>query len=162
MWERSPFSRPSAIFIVTEDYSICSRTIVVIQFMCQIGDCFIWNIVHSQCCVCRCNQTWFSCACMLSHVWLFETPGTATPQASLSMGIFKQEYWCGLPFLPPGDLPDPGIEPVSPALPGGFFTTEPPGKTLIQGDVDLYLVFFTGLPPIGYFRVMNRVPCYIQ
>ena len=47
------------------------------------------------------------------------------------MGFSRQEYWSGLPLSPPGDLPDPGIElvsPVSPALTGGFFTTEPPGK----------------------------------
>ena len=46
-------------------------------------------------------------------------------------GIFSQEYWSGLPFPPPGDLPDPGIEPVSPAFPtlaDGFLTTVPPGK----------------------------------
>ena len=40
----------------------------------------------------------------------------------------RQEYWCGLPFPPPGDLPNPGIEPMSPALEADFFTTEPPGK----------------------------------
>ena len=40
----------------------------------------------------------------------------------------RQEYWGGLLFPPPADLPDPGIEPASPALAGGFFTTEPPGK----------------------------------
>ena len=44
------------------------------------------------------------------------------------MGFSRQEYWSGLPFLSPGDLPDPGIEPASPALAGGVFTTEPPGK----------------------------------
>ena len=44
------------------------------------------------------------------------------------MGFPRQEYWSGFPFPPPGDLPDPGIEPMSPALAGGFFTTEPPGK----------------------------------
>ena len=41
---------------------------------------------------------------------------------------FRQEYWSGLLFLPPGDLPDPGIEPKSPALAGRFFTTVPPGN----------------------------------
>ena len=46
-------------------------------------------------------------------------------QAPLSVGFFRQEYLIGLPFPPPGDLPDPGIEPVSPALAGGFFTTKP-------------------------------------
>ena len=49
--------------------------------------------------------------------------------APLSMGIPRQEYCSGLPFPPPGDLPDPGVEPGSPALAGGFFTTEPPGKS---------------------------------
>ena len=44
------------------------------------------------------------------------------------MGFPRQEYWSGLPFPPPGDLPDPGIEPVSPALADGCFTSEPPGK----------------------------------
>ena len=49
-------------------------------------------------------------------------------QAPLSMGFSEQEYWSGLPFPPPGDLPHPGIKPTSPALRGRFFTTEPPGK----------------------------------
>ena len=44
------------------------------------------------------------------------------------MGFPSQEYWTGLPFPPPGDLPDPGIEPASPAFAGRFFTTELPGK----------------------------------
>jgi len=44
------------------------------------------------------------------------------------MRLPKQEYWSGLPFPSPGDLPDPGIKPVSPALIGRFFTTDPPGK----------------------------------
>jgi len=46
------------------------------------------------------------------------------------MGFPWQEYWSGLPFPTPGDLPDPGIKPASPALAGGFFTTEPLGKLL--------------------------------
>ena len=53
-------------------------------------------------------------------------------QPPLSMGFSLQEYWGVLPFLYPGDLPDPGIEPtfpVSPALAGRFFSTEPPGKS---------------------------------
>ena len=52
-------------------------------------------------------------------------------KAPLSIAFPRQEYWSGLPFPSPGDPPDPGIEPVSPvspALVGGFFTTEPPGK----------------------------------
>ena len=53
------------------------------------------------------------------------TPWTVAHQAPLSMELSRQEYWSGLPFPIPGDLPDPGIEPtspVSPALAGGFFT----------------------------------------
>ena len=46
----------------------------------------------------------------------------------LSEGFLRQEYWSGLPFPYPGDLPSPGIEPASPALAGGLFSTEPPGK----------------------------------
>ena len=59
----------------------------------------------------------------------FATPWTVAHQASLLMGFSRQEYWSGLPFPPPGDLPDPGIKLASPALAGGFFATEPPGKT---------------------------------
>ena len=58
--------------------------------------------------------------CMLSlfnHVQLFATPWTVTHQTPLSMGFSRQEYWNGLPCLPPGDLPEPGIEPVAPASP---------------------------------------------
>ena len=44
------------------------------------------------------------------------------------MGFLRQEYWSVLPFASSGDLPDPGIEPASPALTSGFFTAEPPGK----------------------------------
>ena len=53
---------------------------------------------------------------------------TVARQAPLSMGFPKQEYWSGLPFLSSGNLPDPGIEPMSPALSSRFFTAEPLGK----------------------------------
>ena len=52
-------------------------------------------------------------------------PWTVAHQALLSMGFFRQEYGSGLPFPPPGDLPDPGTEPRSPALQADSFTTEP-------------------------------------
>ena len=52
-----------------------------------------------------------------SHIWLFVTPWTVTCQASLSMGLCQQEYWSGLPFPSPKDLPDPWIEPRSPEAP---------------------------------------------
>ena len=65
------------------------------------------------------------CVHMLSSVQLFATLWTEGRQAPLSMGLSRQEYWSGLPFPPPGDLPNPGIKPTSfacPALAGGFFT----------------------------------------
>ena len=72
------------------------------------------------------------CACIVTHVWLFATPGTVAHQPPGSTGFCRQEYWSGLPFPPPGDLLDPGIEPVSPLTPAlavRFFTTEPPVKS---------------------------------
>ena len=67
-----------------------------------------------------------------SHAWLFATPWTVPHQAPLSVdSTDRQEYWSGLPIPSPGDLPYPGSEPMSlmsPALAGGFFTPEPPGK----------------------------------
>ena len=71
------------------------------------------------------------CAQSLSRVRLFATPWTVALQASLFMGSSRQEYWSWLQFPTPGDLPDPGITPISlvaPALAGEFFTNEPPGK----------------------------------
>ena len=72
------------------------------------------------------------CVCVLSHVWLFVTPWTAACQALLSVECSRQEYWSGLPYPTPGNLPNPGIQPrslASPALAGGFFTTK--GKELV-------------------------------
>ena len=74
-------------------------------------------------CVCVCMR-----AQLLSHIQLFVTPCTVACRAPLSMGFSKREYWGGLPFPTPGDLPDPGMEPVSPALAGEFFPSEAPGK----------------------------------
>ena len=62
----------------------------------------------------------------LSCVRLFATPWTAAHQAPPSVGFFRQEYWNGLPFPSPGDLPDPGIKPRSPALQADILTSEPP------------------------------------
>ena len=60
----------------------------------------------------------------LSCVQLFATLWTVAHQAPPSMGFSKQEYWSELPFLSPGDLPDPGIKPRSPALPADALTSE--------------------------------------
>ena len=79
--------------------------------------CLIFNSVHA-------------CTESLSHVRLFETPWTVARQALLSLGFPRQEYWSGLPFPSPEDLPDPGIEPRSPAFQADTLTSEPPGKPM--------------------------------
>ena len=63
----------------------------------------------------------------LSCVQLFATPWTVAYQAPPSMGFSRQECWSGLPFPSPGDLPNPGIEPGSPALQADALLSEPPG-----------------------------------
>ena len=67
---------------------------------------------------------------LLSHVRLFVTPWTVAYQAPQSMGFSRQEYWYGLPFLSPGDLPNAGIEPGSPTLEADALTFEPTGKPI--------------------------------
>ena len=81
-----------------------------------------------------------------SHVQLFATPWTVTRQTPLSIGFSRQEYWSRLPFPPPGDLPNPGIEPVSPALAGRYFTAEPSGKTQTALQFS----------PLGYAGTLHR------
>ena len=78
----------------------------------------------------------------LSHVGLFATPWTVAHQAPLSMGFSRQEYWSGLSCPSPGDLPDPGIEPRSPALQaGGSFLSELQGSPYLRNE----LVQFVGI-----------------
>ena len=71
------------------------------------------------------------CVKSLSHVRLIATPWTVARQAPLSMEFSRQEYWSGLPFPSLGDLPDPGIEPGSPALQADSLPPESPGKPLL-------------------------------
>ena len=70
------------------------------------------------------------------------TPWTVAHQAPLSMEFSRQEYWSGLPFPTPGDLPNPMVDPaslLSPELPSGFCSTAPPVKPF-HGVLDLYLL----------------------
>ena len=78
--------------------------------------------------------------CALSRVQLFVAPWAVAHQAPLSMEFSRQEYWSGLSLPTPGDLPDLGVKPtspVSPALAGRFFTTEPPGKPWLETAVHI-------------------------
>ena len=69
---------------------------------------------------------------LLGRVRLFVTWWTVARQAPPSMGFSRQEYWSGLPFPSPGDLPNPGVEPRSPALEADALTSEPPGKPYVR------------------------------
>ena len=114
--------------------------------------------MHTACvcvCVCVCVYT-LSC---FSGVQLFVTLWTIACQALLLMECSRQEYWSGLPRPSPGDLPNPGIKPVSlssPALAGRFFTTVPPGKPWYL-YIDRYICVSNSLRPHGLQH--TRLPC---
>ena len=104
---------------------------------------FLYSVVHA--CMLRC----FSC------VWLFATLWTVAHQASLSLGFTRQEYWSGLPFPTPGDLPDSGIKPTSlesPALAGGFFTTSATWEARVQpSELTVSTHISVKCPPSGLY-----------
>ena len=93
----------------------------------------------------------------------FVTPMTIARQAHLSKGFLWQEYWSGLLFLSPEDLPDPGIKPVSPALSGGFFTTELPGKpnSMFLSSLFVSLRCFMDSPGLAWL-VLNSWKGYFK
>ena len=95
------------------DLSLLPELFIYTLFIRMQSDCYFihWVIIH---------------LLLLSCVQLFVTTWTVACQAPLFMGLPRQEYWSGLPFLSLGDLPNPGIELESPALAGGFFTIESP------------------------------------
>ena len=101
---------------------------------------------------------------MLSHVQLFAAPMDCKPPGSSVHRILQQEYWSGLPFASPGDLPDLGIEPRSPTLQEDSLLVEPPGKPLticiILGK--LFIIFKPHFPYLKttahfYFRNLKRL-----
>ena len=115
-----------------------------------------WDIIWKSRQKSRSCFSYYACVCVLSHfghVWLIATLRTMAHQVPLSMGCSRQQYWCGLPCPPPGDLPDPGIKPVSlmsPALAGRFFT-----MTWIW--VDSRSWWWTGRPGVLQFMGSQRV-----
>ena len=78
---------------------------------------------------------------LLSRVRFFVTPWTVAYQASLSMGFSRQEYWSGLPFPSPGDLPDPGIEPGSPALEADALTMSSANSESLTSSFPIWIPF---------------------
>ena len=104
--------------------SACSRSVCVTDY--DSGDSLMRSPQIGQPC-----WTHLLHACMLSRfslVRLFVTLWTIAHQAPVSMEFSRQEYWSGLPFPSPGDLPDPAIKPMSLALQAGSLPSEPPGK----------------------------------
>ena len=93
----------------------------------------------------------------LSRAPLFETPWTVACQAPLSMGFSRQEYWSGLPFPSPGDLPNPGIEPGSPALQADSLLAEPREEVTKVG-----LLRWLGIEPGQLFGRQLCSPLYRQ
>ena len=86
------------------------------------SDCYFihWVIIH---------------LLLLSCVQLFVTTWTVACQAPLFMGLPRQEYWSGVPFPSLGDLPDPGIEPMSPELEADSLPSQPPGKPVTNEEL---------------------------
>ena len=92
-------------------------------------------------------------ALSLSHAQLFVTPWTVARQAPLSMGFSRQKYWSGLPFPPPGDLPNPGIKPKFPALQADSLPAEPSGSPT-SGLHSLILIC-----PVGWLLTAVTLNC---
>ena len=125
---------------------------------------FLMLIMEDNCfmmlCFC-CMTKWISYVlftCSVMSNWV-------ACQATLSMGFPKREYWSGLPFPSPGDLPNLGIKPKSSALADGFFMAEPPGKPYMHS----YIPSLFSLPPssshstpLGHYRTQSWTSCTVQ
>ena len=99
----------------------------------------LWSTEKSFLCWAVCSRylaiSWKVKGKSLSHVRLFATPWTVAYELPPSTEFSRQEHWSGLPFPSPGDLPHPGIKPISPVLVGRFFTTAPLGKCKLHSNV---------------------------
>ena len=93
-------------------------------------------------CVCMCVCTCVcACVCVLSCVWLRDPIWTVAHEAPPSMEFSRQDYWSGLPFPSPADLPNPGIKPGSPARQADALPSEPPGRSMTLQIVSHYVVY---------------------
>ena len=111
-FQLAPLGIPPWVFqteVGRDDSVFPSRVMGLLVCKFRDGSTVIWSLPYAEC------QS-------LSRVRFFATPWTVAHQAPQSTGLSRQEYWSGLPFPSPGYLPDPGIEPRSPALAGGYFT----------------------------------------
>ena len=111
-----PFLIYISVIYFQQNVCISSNIIVCFGLLFMLGYCYI----SKQCLLLLCQ--------LLGRVWLFGTPWTIAHQPPLSMGFSRQQYWSGLPFLSPGDLPDPGIKPGCLALQADSLPSKPPGE----------------------------------
>ena len=154
MW---PSFLANYMLIATNQHCIYSEQTVLIESKEQLLYCFLtaplcleWNLMWVSLTKHFLTFKLLSFICcmfaqLLSCVWLFENPMDCSLRVPLSMGFFRQEYWSVLPLPPPGDLPDPRIElisPASPALAGRFFTTELPRKSTCCINTFMCVVYF--------------------
>ena len=102
--------------------NICWITEKAREFQKNIYLCFIEKVIQTLVSPLKKSES------EVSHVWLFVTPWTVAHQVPPSMEFSRQEYWSRLPFPSPGDLPNPGIKPRSPALQADAIPSEPPGN----------------------------------
>ena len=94
----------------------------------------------------------------VSHVLLFATPWTAAHEASLAMDFSRQEYWNGLPFPSPGNLPNAGIEPRYPAFQADSLPSEPPGRLHIYVNIFMNICSSS----LKYFPHCSRIPTHLR
>ena len=129
--------KSSDITLLISVFIVKAMVFAVAMYRCEN-----WTMKKDECQRTDVFKLWWihSFACVLSHfshVQLFATQWTVVCQVPLSMGFSRQEQWTGLPFPPPGDLPNPDIEPASlmfPALAGRFFTTSATWKVRIHSS----------------------------
>ena len=96
----------------------------------------------------------------LSHVQLFVTPWTVACQIPPSMEFLREEYWSGFPFPSPGDLLDPGIEPVSPALQADILPFKPPGSAALNMSTHLEnSAMTTGMEKVNFHSNTKEGQC---
>ena len=132
---------------------------------------FYWRVVGLQCCVSfRCKAKWLSYTHTHTHIYIYTyicesescsvMSDSATPITIQSMEFSRPEYWSGLPFSSPGDLPNPGIKPRSPELQVDSLPAEPQGKpirarthTHTHTHTHTYIFFFRIFSHIGYYRI---------
>ena len=122
-----------SLLVICFTYSSYYKILSIILCAMQLSPCWL-SVLHIVVYICW-SPKHVKMKVLLSHIWLFLIPQTVVHQAPLSVEFSRQEYQSRLPFPPPGDLPDPGTEPRSPALQADSLPSEPPGKpTLIPNS----------------------------